>query len=101
MSTKTVDVDTCYYRDGFTALQKVQSHIQYSIVLGRDSNKTSVKILADMVHGYVPNSTENIKETPRGGKIIHEEIRDAEWLHSKSTWQMISIILGALPDIFD
>ena len=53
-----------------------------------------------MVHGYVPNSNDNIREAPRGG-IILEDISGVDWLHNKSNWQMMGILLGALPDIFD
>jgi hypothetical protein len=65
-----------------------------------DRNKVSVKLIAYMVHGYVPHSTDMIKETPDGG-INPEEIRRDEWLHIKSTWQIMSNVLGFLPDIID
>jgi hypothetical protein len=57
-------------------------------------------LLVTILFVYVPRSTNMIEETHTGG-INPKNIRGVEWLRSKLTWEMMSIILGFVRDILD
>ncbi len=79
-STKKVNFDTASYRECFKALLRVHAHIQYAIVADRDRNKYSVKIIGDLVYGYVPQSVDKIRINSSGGVVLIG-IVGSDWLY--------------------
>jgi hypothetical protein len=99
-SCKKVNFDTDNYTACFNALLRVHSQIQHATVSDRNRVKFSVKILGDMVFGYVPRSTDNMTTHTNGG-IVSSNIVRRDWLHYKATWHAMGINGGSLPEVLD
>jgi hypothetical protein len=99
-SQKKVIFDRDPYTECFKTLLRVHSQIQHATVSDRNRVKFSVKILGDMVYGYVPKPSDNITTNPNGG-IVFSNIVRSDWLHYKATWHVMGIKGGSLPEIFD
>jgi hypothetical protein len=97
---KKMNFDTANFLECFKALLGVQSQIQHATVLDRNRTKYSVKRLGDVVYGYVPRSSDNIRINSNGGIVLIDIIR-SDWLHYKGTWYLMGINAGSLPDIID
>ena len=65
-----------------------------------DRKKYSVKMIGEMVYGYVPQLTHKISINSSGGVVLID-INGIDWLHNKSTWQIRGIIAGSFPEIID
>ncbi len=70
------------------------------MVADRDRKKNSVKMIGDIVHGYVSQLADNIRINSSGGAVLIDII-GSDWLHYKSTWQIMGIIAGSLPEVID